>query len=339
MCYSTYVNKSLRDIAKDYDAEIDWKAFVLLYQQRLSAGKELPAIKIPEGMDKQLLECGGPGADEIKELRWQYFLLLQEQANTERTTILRGLQDLQELQAAKPTKGRADKIAVQERKIAKQDAKFDKATKDASAANSDPYMSSVEHDGYRIYPLMFAPVVIQRGSRRVIVPMRYNVLPASGVDLPIQKYPLYNARRDSLYPDLKLKQTWRPLWGFTHAIFSFTRFFESVEINPDGDTTEITIWPKGFERMHAACLYAEYNHPVHGIFRSVAICTDDPPREIELAGHDRCPIFLAYDAVHEWLNPAGQTHADLNALFDRKEPVTFEWKFMDPELESSRNNR
>jgi len=337
MCYSTYINKSLRDIARDYDADIDWEAFILLYRQRLmalqagdEAVKPYSAIKIHEAMDRQLLENGGPGAAEIQDLRWQYFVTTMEQLKAKRTKILHGLQDLRELQAKKATKGRADKIGVEERKITKIDAASEKTSKEVDAIKSG---HSVEHDGYRVFPGMFAPVVLQRGSKRVVVPMRFEVLPASGVDI---KHDLYNARRDSLYPENKTKQMWKPLFGKTHAIISFTRFFESVEL-PNGESTEIVVHPKGFERMHAACLFAEYDHEDYGIFRSFAICTDDPPREIELAGHDRAPIFIAYDAVHEWLNPAGQTLAELDALFDRKEPVVYEWKFMDPELEKERD--
>jgi len=330
MCYSTFINKSLRDIAKDYDADIDWEAFILLYRQRLQAlkadkpVKPFSAVKIPEGMDKQLLECGGPGAAEIQDLRWQFFVGTMEQLKANRAQILHGLQDLRELQSKKPTKGRNDKIGVEERKIAKIDINYEKAAMETEAIKSG---HSVEHDGYRIYPGMMAPVVIQRGSKRVIVPMRYEVLPASGVDI---KHDLYNARRDSLCP--KTKPMWQPLFGRTHAIISFTRFFESVEL-PSGESTEIVIRPTGFERMHAACLFAEFDHDEYGTFRSFAICTDEPPREIELAGHDRCPTFIAYDAVHEWLNPAGQTLAELDALFDRKEPVVYDWNFVDPALE------
>lgn len=341
MCYSTYVNKSLRDLASDYDAEIDWDAFVLLYRQRVKAldaanvGKafdDFPPIKIPEGMDKQLLEYGGPGAKEIAELRWQYFLSLQESLRIEKQSVCLEISKLQKEYDEKPSGGILKKIkSRQENKIPKIDEKIEKAGQAAEAAKADPIMSSVEHDGYRIFPLYFAPVVIQRGSRRVIVPMRYQVKPTYGVDFLPHKVPLYNARRDSIFPN-PLK-TWKPLFGKTHAIFSYTRFFESVEY--DGGNAEIVIWPKGFDRMHAACLYSEFNHPVLGVFRSFAIVTTDPPIEIEKAGHDRCPVFISHDVVFDWLNPRGQNPEDLrflDGLLDIKEPVIYEWKYVKPEL-------
>lgn len=38
MCYSFNVNKSVRDMEKDYDAEISWPDFIALYAQRIVDG-------------------------------------------------------------------------------------------------------------------------------------------------------------------------------------------------------------------------------------------------------------------------------------------------------------
>jgi putative SOS response-associated peptidase YedK len=292
MCYSYAVNKSIREMEKDYEAEISWPDFIALYRQRTIDGS---FFKIPDGMDSQLFEMGGKEAEQIRDLR-----IHREVADIEGEMHL-----VKEAMATKFTKKAESRLGVLQRKR-------DKLLK--------PKQSSIEHDGYRIYPGDVAPVIIRRGPGRSIVPMRYNVLPASGIELP-SKYPVFNARRDML----RLRDTWRPLFGKTHGIAPFTRFFEWVDRG--GKTSEVFFKPRGFERMHAACLYAECQKEDF-IFRSFAIITDEPNPEILEVGHDRCPIFIAYSHVDSWLNPSGQTLDELDALLGQKESVYFNHAFV-----------
>lgn len=112
-------------------------------------------------------------------------------------------------------------------------------------------------------------------------------------------------------------RNWKPLFGIQHAIFPFDNFFEWVE--REGKSTEIKFNPDGHDGMHAASLYEIYQHPTLGEIRSFSMVTDNPPPEVAAAGHDRCPVFLAYDRVGQWLNPTGQKLAQLDELLDHKE--------------------
>lgn len=57
-----------------------------------------------------------------------------------------------------------------------------------------------------------------------------------------------------------------------------------------------------------------------------AIVTDDPPLEIEQAGHDRCPVILEPDAVEEWLEARAKAPEVLLELLGKKKRVTFRHK-------------
>jgi putative SOS response-associated peptidase YedK len=57
-----------------------------------------------------------------------------------------------------------------------------------------------------------------------------------------------------------------------------------------------------------------------------AIVTDDPPFEIEQAGHDRCPVILEPEALKEWLYFAGAMPEELIQLLGKKKRVTFKHK-------------
>ncbi len=54
-----------------------------------------------------------------------------------------------------------------------------------------------------------------------------------------------------------------------------------------------------------------------------AIVTDDPPPEISLAGHDRCPVVLPAEALAAWLSPANKTAKQLAELLMRRRRTTF----------------
>lgn len=160
--------------------------------------------------------------------------------------------------------------------------------------------------------MYFAPVIIEEDDQRKIVPMRYRILPSTGVEIPSQ-YNVFNARRDSL----QSVRTWKPLFGHKHAIFPFERFFEWV--GRDGRKVEISFTPEGYDAMWATCLYEECMHQELGLIRSFAMVTDEPPPEVREAGHDRCPVFIEQDLIGRWLEPAGQALEQLDSLLDHKQ--------------------
>lgn len=179
-----------------------------------------------------------------------------------------------------------------------------------------------EADG-RVFPGYFANVIVQEGNKRVLAPMRYRIRPFGSKEEIPDKFGVYNARIDSLTS----KQTWKPLFMKKHGLVPFTNFYEWVldpeekndlalfnfleedQKNALGENLKakkrlISFFPENRDIMWAPCLWDEWTSSDGNIsFKSFAIITDDPPKEVEMMGHDRCPIFLKKEFIEEWLKP------------------------------------
>ena len=55
-------------------------------------------------------------------------------------------------------------------------------------------------------------------------------------------------------------------------------------------------------------------------YKGFAIVTDDPPEEVEAAGHDRCPVILNHEAMTQWLSPETSNESELIKLLTRGVP-------------------
>lgn len=295
MCYSSLVNRALKKTAARYRAKINVDAFVDLYAMRASN----PALKIPSGMDAGVIDLGGMAGKTI-EKQIRVFRAADD---------ARARQALDDAHAEIAELERRLKVKVTKSAQAQLEAKLRKRTK-LSVPTSAPAGES-----YRIYPYYFAPVVIASGDAREIVPMRYRVLPRTGIEVPSQ-YNVFNARRDSLMS----ARNWKPLFGKQHAIFPFSQFYEWVK--REGRKTELSFSPTGFSEMWAASLYEECKTE-RGIIRSFAMVTDEPPEEVAAAGHDRCPVFLQESLFDQWLQPQQLSHDELDALLDHKQPTYY----------------
>lgn len=295
MCYSSLVNRALKKTAARYGAKINVDAFVDLYRMRASD----PSLKIPAGMDACTIDVGGMAGKTIE----QY---IREFSTTENARTQQALEDLH---AEITELEQRLKVKVTKTGQTQLEAKLRKRAK-LSAAASKP-----SGENYRIYPFYFAPVIIASGDTRALVPMRYRVLPRTGVEVPSQ-YNVFNARRDSLMS----ARNWKPLFGQQHAIFPFSQFYEWVE--RDGRKIELSFAPDGYSEMWAASLYEE-SKTEHGVIRSFAMVTDEPPAEVAAAGHDRCPVFLQESLFDEWLIPTRHSPAELDALLEHKQPTYY----------------
>lgn len=300
MCYSAMVYAEYRSVARNYSGDICWHEFKDMVDQR-ERGIELDySIKIPDGLIEGLIAQGGSAANEIAlyQRRWKVVerRMLEQAMQEAGTEFLLA----EEKMKAKATKTNQKAVETKKRKFDKAKLALENANKPAG-------------DRYRIYPLYFAPIVIEDVGKRLIVPARFRILPRTGVEVPYG-YNVFNARRDSL----QSARNWKPLFSRQHAIFPFANFFEWVE--RDGQSVEIRFNPDGHnEGMHAASLYEIYQHPDLGQIRSFALVTDEPPPEVAAAGHDRCPVFLAHNKIDQWLNPGEQTFQQLDELLDHIE--------------------
>lgn len=302
MCYSAMVRQDMDKIARHFRAKVNYESFAKLYAMRT---KNLDLV-IPAGMDEFFEEKDDRFSKSIRTSIKSFKELEDRRCRQELKDIESEILELESKLRVKFTKTAEKILGVRGR----QKEKLLKEIKRMAKSNDKKI------GDYRIYPKYFAPVVIADGKDRMIVPMRYRILPSTGVEIPM-KYNLFNARRDSLQD----RRTWKPLFGKKHVIFPFLKFYEWVEPKP-GIKKELFFTPDGFESMWAASLYEEYKSPGGDIF-SFAMVTDEPPPEVAAAGHDRCPVFLDEEHLEPWLHPAKLSIKELDGLLDHKQETYY----------------
>lgn len=190
-------------------------------------------------------------------------------------------------------------------------------------SEKNPKEFKLPNDENKIFPNVFAPVLVKPLDQRIITPMRYRIRPKGTKEEIPSKYNLYNARLDSLLT----KKTWSKILQNSRGIVPFKRFFEWVKT--DGPKKKLGVFsPIGMEYMWAACLTDEWVSP-DGEFRlkSFAIVTDEPPEEVLNAGHDRCPLFLKRDLIDDWISPVASNGKILKILKE-KEKVKYSFSLL-----------
>lgn len=303
MCYSAKLKQDFRELQRRYMGKLEWDEFLQMVRQRERGIEHDFEMKIPDELVAGLIDMGGTAAREIElhQRRWK----VAEQRRLEAAIEFarKELLDAEERFKVKATKTAQNAVATKGRKVERAQRALESSV---AAAGGE----------YRIYPYYFAPVIVSDGSKRLVVPARYRILPRTGVEVPNQ-YNVFNARRDSL----QVVRSWKPLFGRQHALFPFERFYEWVA--RDSGKVEISFNPDGHDGMHAAALFEIYCHPELGPIRSFAMVTDEPPPEVSSAGHDRCPVFLQSDLIDDWLSPAGKSLEQLDGFLDHKEPTFY----------------
>jgi putative SOS response-associated peptidase YedK len=192
---------------------------------------------------------------------------------------------------------------------------------------SDLRRSEGNADDNRIFPCVYAGVIIQDGADRVLTPMRYFCRPAGKPAFYDKKFPgLYNARRDNL------EKFWSEQFGHHHALMVVEGFYENVKRHVmehrelrAGEREEnvvLQFTPSPPQTMFIACLWSHWTDPKEPSVRGFAAITDEPPPDVAAAGHDRCIINLKPEHIPMWLTPGGRNRKDLQALLsDREIPV------------------
>ncbi len=172
----------------------------------------------------------------------------------------------------------------------------------------------------RIFPGVYAPVIVSEGGKLTIKPMRYQCRLAGKPAKYDQRFPgTYNARRDSL------EKFWAPAFGHTHGLMVVDTFYENVE-GPDGKNQVVQFTPRTGEPMLVACLWSHWVDPAgkEPDLLSFAAITDDPEPEVAAAGHDRTIINIKPEHVEAWLNPDPADLASLYRIFDDKRHPFYE---------------
>jgi putative SOS response-associated peptidase YedK len=300
MCYSAQIQAAYTKYLRETGAEMDIDQFVEIFGARVSDS----SIRIPRAVERWFDEPKTDAERKIKSLIDDY--RNSEIAKLEREAFAqkKRLADAERTLASKATKAATESKRIATSKIESALTRLDrlKATK--------PHPAEA-----RIFPMHFAPIVMQDGARRVMRLARYHCRkPGEHAGVDRQLPGLYNARRDSL------GKYWKELFAQNHAVMLTESFFENVE--RDGKNIVLHFNPKPAGTMIIACLYSEWRDRQGGSpLLSFAAITDEPPAEVAAAGHDRMIVNLKPEHLEAWLQPNGKTSDELQrVLSDRQMP-------------------
>lgn len=189
-------------------------------------------------------------------------------------------------------------------------------------------------DDLRVFPNYVGYTIVSDQGKRVIRPMRYQLLPhfakesrytrtnpKTGRQVQISTF---NARVDSL----EKRHAWKNVFGTKHCLAVHKRFFEYVEHPETKKSALISFTGKGYDLLWSAGLWDRWESPDGKYYiDSYAMITLDPVPEIENAGHDRMPAMIEKELIDSWLNPEGESRQELYEILDHREPVQYEFKF------------
>jgi putative SOS response-associated peptidase YedK len=300
MCYSAQLQAAYTKYIRETRAEMDIDQFVEIFGARVSD----PSIRIPRAVERWFDEPKTDAERRAKALIDQYREAETTKLEREIFAQRKRLADAERTLAVKPTKAAAESQRIATNKIEQAKSRLDRL----KAVKPHP-------EEARIFPMHYAPLVIQDGARRVVRLARYHCRKPGEPAFIDKKLPgLYNARRDSL------DKYWRAQFGVAHAVMLADSFFENVQ--RDGKNQVLHFIPRPADTMLVACLYATWQDPKGGApLLSFAAITDEPPTEVAAAGHDRMIVNVKPEHLDAWLTPAGRTREELqNILSDRQAP-------------------
>lgn len=308
------VVQDLKSIARKLGAETDIFAFEKLFHDRQTDS----AIKIPKALEANFADPQSTAEKRIKAAIDHYRAQLTTGYETDLFAQRRRLADAERTLATKETKKALNDLRVATKKIAWFQAKL----QDLNSRVLKPTDS-------RIFPMLYAPVIIQEGGKLVVKPMRYHCRQNGKPEWTDKKFDgLYNARRDSL------GKYWKGLFGKHHGIMIATSFYENValhdferrELRPGEEPSNVVLHfnPQQSEPMLVACLWDRWQSPGKEDLLSFAAITDEPPAEVAATGHDRCIVPLKPENVPLWLHPEGKSSGELLALLDDRATPYYE---------------
>jgi len=307
MCYSAQLQAAYMRYLRETGCEMDIDQFVEIFGARVSD----TSIRIPRAIERWFDAPKNDGERKIK----QY---IDEYRNAEITRLEREvfaqkkrLADAERTLASKPTKAAAESQRIATNKIEQALTRLERL----KAEKPDPAEA-------RIFPLHFAPIVMQVGAKRLMRLARYHCRKPGEPAFIDRKLPgLYNARRDSL------GKYWKGLFGTSHAVMLADSFFENVD--RDGKNQVLHFVPRPAGTMMIACLYAEWRDARDGTpLLSFAAITDEPPAEVAAAGHDRMIINLKPENLDAWLSPQGRSDEELQRILSDRQAPYYEHEVM-----------
>jgi putative SOS response-associated peptidase YedK len=307
MCYSAQVVQMARKLHRQLGIRLDYDEIEKLFFRRL----EDPSLSISRGFEANFYDPANERERRIKEAidvhRSRMATKTEKDLFSQKTRLVNAGRSIKE----KETKKAREDVRIATTKIATLTAKL------ADLRRIEP---NSEDD--RIFPMVYAGVIIKKGGENVLTPMRYFCRPAGKPAFYDKKFPgLYNARRDSL------EKFWADQFGHHHAVMVVESFYENVKLHAserrelhageEEQNVVLQFTPTPPQTMFIACLWSHWTDPSEPDLRGFAAITDEPPAEVAAAGHDRCIINLRPEHVDAWLTPETRSRQELqNILSD-----------------------
>jgi putative SOS response-associated peptidase YedK len=312
MCYSAQVVQVIRKLHRELGIRLDYTEALNLFLRRLDD----PSVVISRGFEANF-------DDPVNDQQRQIKAAIDEYRSRAATKIEKELfsQKTRRANAERSLHEKETKKAREEVRIAT--TKFEALT----LKLSDLRRGDTQAQDNRIFPMVYAGVIVHQDGQNLLTPMRYFCRPAGKSVQIDRQYPgLYNARRDNL------QKFWREQFGHHHAIMVVESFYENVrlhamehrELNQGEKEQNVVLQftPQPPQAMLIACLWSHWTDPKEPAVRGFAAITDDPPADVAAAGHDRCIINLKPEHVDAWLTPERHTIEELQAILsDRAVPA------------------
>jgi putative SOS response-associated peptidase YedK len=312
MCYSAQVVQAVRKLHRQLGIRLDYYETEKLFLRRLDD----PSLTISRGFEANFDHPANDQETRIKaaiiDHRLRMATKLERDLFSQRTRQVNAERSLKE----KETKKAREDVRIASNKIETLTAKLSDLRRNETKAADD-----------RIFPMIYAGVIVKQDGQNVLTPMRYFCRPAGKPVFYDKKFPgLYNARRDNL------EKFWREQFGHHHALMVVESFYENVSLHAmqqreleAGERERNVVLhftPEPAQPLLIACLWSHWTDPKEPEHRGFAAITDNPPADVAAAGHDRCVINLRPEHVEAWLTPENRNAEALQVILsDREVPV------------------
>jgi putative SOS response-associated peptidase YedK len=314
MCFSARVEQDLHKLSREFGAEVAWDSFKDIFQRRAEGQDFKVARDLERNFTNPVSDVQRQSRDYIDEYLAQRSSAWEREVFIQRTRLAAAEESL----SKKETKRAREDLRISTKKIQTTLGRL-----------KDLRRSEPQDDDGRIFPMMYAPILIHERDRIVIRPMRYTCRLAGKPANYDQRFPgTYNARRDNL------SGFWKSLYGRNHGVMVISGFFENVpkhlyeqrELVPGESPSNLVLQfnPRPAVQMLVACLWDRWTEPNGDSLDSFAAVTDEPPAEIAATGHQRCVISLRSENLSEWLSPKNLTRDQLEGILSDKECPYYE---------------
>jgi putative SOS response-associated peptidase YedK len=309
MCFSARVKQKFDHLSRHHGAEVDWESFADIFKRRAEGEDIKVARDLQRNYQNPVTEVQRRTADYIAE----YLKAKKSEWESQVFVQRRRLAAAQESLTKKETKKAREEIRIA---TSKSQALLERL---ADLRRTEP-----NDEDARIFPMMYAPVLVSENGKTIIRPMRYACRLAGKPADYDRRFPgTYNARRDSL------DDYWNLVYGRNHAVMVISGFYENVplhlyehrELGADENEKNLVLEfnPQPSRDILVACIWDRWSGQGSADLYSFAAITDEPTPEVAATGHQRTVITLQEQYLSEWLTPTQISRERLDEILSEKE--------------------